>query len=103
MQSRLWYEFPVTKCHFSPKAPAKCKQGFCFHTAKTSYVAPLPDAKKAMAMLKAAGMKKVNFAGGEPFMQAEFLGELVQYCKETLKLESVSIVTNGSRVKKTGS
>ncbi|KAI4214002.1 MAG: hypothetical protein LQ351_003406 [Letrouitia transgressa] len=51
-----------------------------------------------MALLKSAGMKKVNFAGGEPFLNAEFLGKLAQYCKVVLKLESVSIVTNGSRV-----
>ncbi len=72
--------------------------GFCFHTAKTSYVESLPNAKKAMALLKVAGMEKINFAGGEPFMNAELLGQLVQYCKETLKLESVSVVTNGSKV-----
>lgn len=51
-----------------------------------------------MFLLKEAGMKKVNFAGGEPFMNAKFLGQLAQYCKETLHLESVSIVTNGSKV-----
>ena len=51
-----------------------------------------------MALLKASGMKKINFAGGEPFMNAEFLGQLVKYCKETLKVESVSVVTNGSKV-----
>ena len=42
--------------------------GFCFHTAKTSYHLPLDDAKKGLAMLKEAGMKKVNFSGGEPFL-----------------------------------
>ncbi|MCJ1475931.1 hypothetical protein MMC13_004595 [Lambiella insularis] len=72
--------------------------GFCFHTAKTSHVESLPNAKKAMTLLKNAGMKKINFAGGEPFMNAEFLGQLVRYCKETLKLESVSVVTNASKV-----
>lgn len=72
--------------------------GFCFHTAKTSYVESLPTAKKAMALLKVAGMKKIDFAGGEPFMNAELLGKLVKYCKETLELESVSLVTNGSKV-----
>lgn len=51
-----------------------------------------------MALLAAAGMKKMNFAGGEPFMKPEFLGQLCKYCKETLKLESVSLVTNGSKV-----
>ena len=78
----------------------KSTQGFCFHTATSSHVEPLPNAKKAMAILKAAGMKKINFAGGEPFMNAEFLGQLVMYCKETLNLESVSVVTNGSKVTK---
>ncbi|KAL8677462.1 MAG: hypothetical protein Q9186_006103 [Xanthomendoza sp. 1 TL-2023] len=44
-------------------------------------------------------MKKINFAGGEPFLYPEFLGKLVKYCKEDLHMESVSIVTNGSLVK----
>jgi radical S-adenosyl methionine domain-containing protein 2 len=48
--------------------------------------------------LKDAGMKKINFAGGEPFLYPKFLGQLVQYCKEDLKLESVSIVSNGSTI-----
>lgn len=34
-------------------------------------------------------------------MNASFLGELAKYCKETLNLESVSIVTNGSKVTST--
>ena len=73
-------------------------QGFCFHTAKTSHVEPLDNAKRAMLLLKEAGMRKVNFAGGEPFMNPKFLGQLAKYCKATLELESVSIVTNGSKV-----
>ncbi len=51
-----------------------------------------------MRLLQEAGMRKVNFAGGEPFLNARFLGQLAQYCKATLQLESVSIVTNGSKV-----
>lgn len=43
-------------------------------------------------------MRKVNFAGGEPFLNARFLGQLARYCKATLRLESVSVVTNGSKV-----
>lgn len=43
-------------------------------------------------------MRKLNFAGGEPFLHAKFLGRLVDYCKDELRLESVSIVTNGSLV-----
>ncbi len=47
------------------------------------------------------GMKKINFSGGEPFIQArgKYVGDLVVYCKQELQLESVSIVTNGSLVK----
>ena len=43
-------------------------------------------------------MKKLNFAGGEPFLVAKLLGELAKFCKEVLALESVSVVTNGSKV-----
>lgn len=82
--------------HLTRQCNYKC--GFCFHTATSSYVAPLKDAKKAMSLLKDAGMRKINFAGGEPFMNPKFLGQLAQYCKATLHLESVSIVTNGSKV-----
>ena len=43
-------------------------------------------------------MKKLNFAGGEPFLYKKFLGTLLQYCKEVLKLDSISIVSNGSLI-----
>lgn len=51
-------------------------------------------------MLKESGLRKINFAGGEPFIvdQGHFLGHLVEFCKKDLQLESVSIITNGSRV-----
>lgn len=47
------------------------------------------------------GMEKINFSGGEPFLQdrGEFVGQLVQFCKEELKLPSVSIVSNGSLIR----
>lgn len=47
------------------------------------------------------GMEKINFSGGEPFLhdKGEFLGKLVQYCKQDLQLPSVSIVSNGSMIK----
>ncbi|KAG7008520.1 radical S-adenosyl methionine domain-containing protein 2 [Physcia stellaris] len=83
--------------HFTRKCNYEC--GFCFHTAKTSYILPLVDAKRGIKLLAEAGMKKINFAGGEPFLYPKFLGKLVKYCKEELQLESVSIVTNGSLVK----
>ncbi|XP_030051014.1 S-adenosylmethionine-dependent nucleotide dehydratase RSAD2 [Microcaecilia unicolor] len=84
--------------HFTRQCNYKC--GFCFHTAKTSFVLPLEEAKRGLSMLKEAGMEKINFSGGEPFlhMRGEFVGKLVQFCKEELKLPSVSIVSNGSRI-----
>lgn len=83
--------------HFTRKCNYSC--GFCFHTAKTSYVAPLSDARMALKKLAAKGMKKLNMSGGEPFLYPDFLGEICKFCKEDLNLESVSIVTNGSKVK----
>ena len=52
--------------------------GFCFHTAKTSFLLPLDEAKRGLAMLAEAGMRKINFSGGEPF--------LIQGGGETLSL-----------------
>ncbi|KAI5651485.1 radical SAM superfamily domain-containing protein [Phthorimaea operculella] len=49
-------------------------------------------------MLKVAGMRKINFSGGEPFLHPKYLGELVKFCKVVLKLESTSIVSNGSKI-----
>ncbi|KAH8424895.1 uncharacterized protein LDX57_002640 [Aspergillus melleus] len=82
--------------HFSRVCNKKC--GFCFHTASTSYIETPGNAKRGLLALKAAGMKKINFAGGEPFMHRKFLGQMIDYCKEVIHLESVSIVTNGSLV-----
>ena len=72
--------------------------GFCFYIAKILYVESLPNAKKAIALLKVTGIRKINFAGGEPFINTKLLGKLVKYYKETLNLESISVVTNGSKV-----
>ncbi|KAI9034894.1 radical SAM enzyme [Aspergillus affinis] len=82
--------------HFSRLCNKSC--GFCFHTAKTSHIEAPANARSGLFALKAAGMKKINFAGGEPFLHLKFLGEMIDYCKEFLHLESVSIVTNGSLV-----
>ena len=45
-------------------------------------------------------MEKINFSGGEPFIhqKGKFVGELVRYCKEDLRLPSVTIVSNGSLI-----
>ena len=39
--------------HFTRQCNYKC--GFCFHTAKTSFVLPLEEAKKGLTMLKENG------------------------------------------------
>ncbi|KAG7465832.1 hypothetical protein MATL_G00157950 [Megalops atlanticus] len=85
--------------HFTRQCNYKC--GFCFHTAKTSFVLPIEEAKRGLRLLKDAGMEKINFSGGEPFLheKGEFLGKLVQFCKEDLQLPSVSIVSNGSMIR----
>ncbi|XP_069681372.1 S-adenosylmethionine-dependent nucleotide dehydratase RSAD2-like [Periplaneta americana] len=85
--------------HFTRQCNYQC--GFCFHTAKTSFVMPIEEAKKGLKLLKDAGMEKVNFSGGEPFLteRGHYLGKLVHYCKEELKLPSVTIVSNGSLIK----
>lgn len=84
--------------HFTRQCNYKC--GFCFHTAKTSYVLPVDEAKRGLKMLRDAGMEKINFSGGEPFLhkRGKFLGELVKYCKEEISVPSVSIISNGSLI-----
>ncbi|KAJ9313120.1 hypothetical protein DTO271D3_6549 [Paecilomyces variotii] len=82
--------------HFSRKCNYEC--GFCFHTEKTSHVESFENMQRGLWMLKKAGMRKINFAGGEPLLYPRLLSKLVAFCKEELKLESVSIVTNGSKL-----
>ena len=52
-------------------------------------------------MLSVPGIEKINFSGGEPFLQdrGEYLGRLVKFCKQELQLPSVSIVSNGSLIR----
>lgn len=83
--------------HFTRRCNKSC--GFCFHTATTSHIEDLPRQKQALRLLAEAGMRKINFAGGEPFLYPKSLGAMVDFCKRELGLESVSIVTNGSLVK----
>jgi radical S-adenosyl methionine domain-containing protein 2 len=59
----------------------------------------LSEAKKGMRLLAEKGLRKLNFAGGEPFLYPKFVGELAKFCKEELKLENISVVTNGSKLK----
>jgi radical S-adenosyl methionine domain-containing protein 2 len=101
----IWKRYCVTSANvpvsvnyrFTRRCNYQC--GFCFHTAKTSYMLPLEDAKKGPTLLKQAGIRKLNFASGEPFLYPKFISELAKYCKDDIHIESVSIVTNGSLVK----
>lgn len=69
--------------HYTRECNKEC--GFCFHTAKTSHVASLDEAKRGLALLKRAGMKKLNFAGGEPFLHPKHLGQSIDLQKDGLK------------------
>ncbi|KAL1983479.1 hypothetical protein VTN96DRAFT_10300 [Rasamsonia emersonii] len=72
--------------------------GFCFHTEKTCHIESFENMQRGLWMLRRAGMKKINFAGGEPLLYPQLLSKLVAFCKKELGLESVSIVTNGSKL-----
>jgi radical S-adenosyl methionine domain-containing protein 2 len=84
--------------HFTRLCNFKC--GFCFHTQKSSHKLKIEDAIRGLKLLKQAGTRKINFAGGEPFTDANFLGKCIQECKENIGIEKISIITNGSLVKK---
>lgn len=64
--------------HFTRRCNKEC--GFCFHTAKTSHIATPEEAKRGLALLKKAGMRKLNFAGGEPFLYPKYLGMPHVFC-----------------------
>jgi radical S-adenosyl methionine domain-containing protein 2 len=82
--------------HFTRECNYNCR--FCFHTNTSSHLATVADAKKALLLFRDAGMEKVNFSGGEPFLKPKFLEQLVRYCKEELHV-AVSIVSNGSLIR----
>jgi len=82
--------------HFTRQCNYGC--GFCFHTAKTSHRETIENAKRGLRLLHAHGTRKINFSGGEPFLEPRFLGELCRFCKVELDMESVSIVSNGSKI-----
>eukprot|EP00437_Effrenium_voratum_P009184 CAMPEP_0181428090 /NCGR_PEP_ID=MMETSP1110-20121109/16502_1 /TAXON_ID=174948 /ORGANISM="Symbiodinium sp., Strain CCMP421" /LENGTH=592 /DNA_ID=CAMNT_0023551311 /DNA_START=69 /DNA_END=1847 /DNA_ORIENTATION=- len=86
--------------HFTRLCNYQCK--FCFHTAKSSFFLPstkegMEESKQCLRRLRLQGMQKINFSGGEPFLQKRELGELVRFCKKELHCD-VSIVSNGSKI-----
>lgn len=82
--------------HFTRKCNKSC--GFCFHTATSSHIGTPEKTKIGLRKLREAGMRKINFAGGEPFLYPKFLGTMTEFCKQELALESVSVVSNGSKI-----
>ncbi|KAI0563257.1 hypothetical protein FGB62_44g018 [Gracilaria domingensis] len=71
-----------------------CK--FCFHTQKNTTVLDIDQARLGLQKLREAGTEKINFAGGEPFLQHGLLGEL---CTTAYELGmAVSIISNGSLI-----
>ena len=85
----------VVNYHFLRTCNYACK--FCFHVAKTSRVASLQDAKRAIDALKGAGMTRINFSGGEPFLKPAMLGKMILHAHD--RGISPSIVSNGSLIR----
>ncbi|KAL5322909.1 hypothetical protein ACEPPN_010888 [Leptodophora sp. 'Broadleaf-Isolate-01'] len=70
-------ETPVSvNYHFTRRCNYEC--GFFFHTEKTSSILSPDEAKRGVKLLRGAGMKKLNFAGGEPFLIRRF-GSLIYF------------------------
>ena len=72
---------------------------FCFHTKKSTFQLPIERQIELLQILWNSGAEKINFAGGEPFLYPETLGELVKHSKK-MGYSSVSIISNGSKVKR---
>jgi len=81
--------------HFTRRCNYQCK--FCFHTAKTSHMMDMKLALQGITMLHEAGTKKLNFAGGEPFLYPKQLAEMVKHARQLGM--TTSIVSNASRIK----
>lgn len=89
--------YKTVNYHFSRVCNYTCE--FCFFTQKNSHKASIEEIKIGIKKLKEFGIEKINFAGGEPFIYPEFLGEMIKYSKE-LGL-ATSVITNGSLVTET--
>lgn len=77
------------------------KYGFCFYTKKIFSILPLDKAKCRIKLLKEeARIKKLNFVGSKSFLYPVFMYKLLCYRKEELGIESISIVSNSSKITK---
>ncbi|KAG8997598.1 Radical S-adenosyl methionine domain-containing protein 2 [Tulasnella sp. JGI-2019a] len=91
-------EIVPTSVNWFPNRRCNYECDFCFHTTKSTYILPLNQGKAGLRLLVQAGMKKLNISGGEPFLNPRYIGEVFKFCKEELRLESCSVVCNGSKV-----
>lgn len=78
--------------HFTRKCNYKC--GFCFHTAKTSFVLPLEEAERGLKLLKESGTVislytaySVPVCGVNPFTRCSFRVSAYQAWKRSTSLE----------------
>ena len=78
--------FISRECNYS------CK--FCFHTETNTNKFQFEQARYGLKILKDAGTQKINFAGGEPFLNPKLLGDLCRVASEELGM-AVSIISNG--------
>jgi len=63
-------------------------------------VLSLQDIEMILSILTAHGAMKLNIAGGEPFLYPDMLGKIVKYAKIVAGFQSVSIISNGSKLKR---
>ncbi|RMJ27601.1 Elp3 [Aspergillus sp. HF37] len=66
-------------------------------TDEPLHIESLDNIKLGLRLLKSAGVRKINFAGGEPFLHPHLLRNMVTFCSQ-LRIECVSITTDPSRV-----
>jgi len=84
--------------HFTQRCNYKCK--FCFLNRPTSTVLHIDTMKLGLRKLREAGVRKINFAGGEPFMHPALLGQMVEFCKSELNFPCVQITSNARLIRK---
>lgn len=89
---------PTVNFHFLKQCNLSCT--FCyahFYYLEKEKLLPLESMFQLITNLKQAGCRKINFAGGEPFIYAEILGQLIKFAYE-IGLKT-SVVTNGTLLK----
>ena len=82
--------------HFTRVCNFNC--AFCCLTKKTNFTLTLPEQIEIMKQARNEGAEKINFAGGEPFLFPDRLGQMVKAAK-SLGYRSVSIISNSSVVR----